>query len=207
MTAPEGTELEVSLFGPGLGESVVLHLGRNEWVIVDSCRNQETGRPIALDYLQSIGVACETSVVAVVVTHWDSDHIRGIADVVAACPKAEIWCSAAIGDIEFDALLDLEKREPGTTGGRLRELMYLRQACAPDDGPDQCWALAKSSTRLVHRHAGNGLPARELWALSPSKSAVWTMLRRYGVRSMMTERRCRKAFQASPAMTRLSSCS
>ncbi len=34
--------IEVSIFGPGKGEPILVHLGRNEWIIVDSCINART---------------------------------------------------------------------------------------------------------------------------------------------------------------------
>ncbi len=37
MNAPEPDEIEVSLIGPGYGESVLVHLGDGEWVVADSC--------------------------------------------------------------------------------------------------------------------------------------------------------------------------
>ena len=53
---PELDVIEVSLFGPGYGECVVLHLGAGEWVIVDSCLDHRTGQPATLVYLSSLGI-------------------------------------------------------------------------------------------------------------------------------------------------------
>lgn len=36
-SAPESDQFELTLIGPGYGESVVVHLGRGLWMIVDSC--------------------------------------------------------------------------------------------------------------------------------------------------------------------------
>jgi hypothetical protein len=35
-TPPRPDELELSLFGSGIGESLAVHLGNGEWAIVDS---------------------------------------------------------------------------------------------------------------------------------------------------------------------------
>jgi len=35
-------ELEVSVFGPGYGESLAIHLGLGSWIIIDSCRHNQT---------------------------------------------------------------------------------------------------------------------------------------------------------------------
>lgn len=54
--APESDEIEVSLFGPGYGECVLLHVGFNNWFIVDSCVDPLTKDPIPLAYLDAINV-------------------------------------------------------------------------------------------------------------------------------------------------------
>lgn len=45
---PKADELEVSVFGPGIGECVVVHAGAGEWMIVDSCVDRSSGLPVAL---------------------------------------------------------------------------------------------------------------------------------------------------------------
>jgi hypothetical protein len=48
---PNADELEISLFGPGYGESLALHLGNGQWMIVDSCVDSSSRRAAALGYL------------------------------------------------------------------------------------------------------------------------------------------------------------
>ena len=52
------SEIEVSLFGPGYGECLVLHLGDNtEIYIVDSCIHPHNRRqPVALAYLHHMHI-------------------------------------------------------------------------------------------------------------------------------------------------------
>src|SRR5438067_455186 len=38
---PDSSELELSVFGPGRGECLVVHLGAGEWMVVDSCLNEQ----------------------------------------------------------------------------------------------------------------------------------------------------------------------
>jgi len=52
---PDDDCLEVSLFGPGYGECVVVHLGFGDWVVVDSCIEPDSRDPIALAYFSAIG--------------------------------------------------------------------------------------------------------------------------------------------------------
>ena len=54
---PRTDEIELSVFGSGIGESLLVHLGFDDWVVVDSCIVRETGQPAALDYLREIGVS------------------------------------------------------------------------------------------------------------------------------------------------------
>ena len=46
---PRSDEVEITLFGPGYGESVVVHAGGGEWLVVDSCLRAD-GEPAALGY-------------------------------------------------------------------------------------------------------------------------------------------------------------
>ena len=101
--------IEVSLFGPGYGECVVLHLGAGDWAIVDSCIDHRTGQPAALAYLSSLGIDPAVAVKLVAVTHAHDDHIRGIADVLAACESARFVRPVATSRNEFLALLDADE--------------------------------------------------------------------------------------------------
>jgi glyoxylase-like metal-dependent hydrolase (beta-lactamase superfamily II) len=103
--APEPSEIEVSLFGPGYGESIVLHLGANVWFIVDSCIDPATGEPAPLEYLRQIRIEPAIAVRQVIATHWHDDHIRGLGRIVASCEAAEFVCSAALRQPEFLTLV------------------------------------------------------------------------------------------------------
>ena len=104
-TIPAPDQIEVSLFGPGFGECVLIHIGGGKWVVVDSCIDADTGSAVALNYLRSLGVDCSTAVLAIVATHWHDDHIRGLAEIVGACPKSKFVCSSAMTTKEFDAMV------------------------------------------------------------------------------------------------------
>lgn len=106
---PRNNELELSLFGPGVGESAVIHLGNGRWMIVDSCRSGKEGCPAALEYLERIGVNIEHDVRLIVATHWHDDHIRGLATLVKRATNAEFICSAALRCEEFLMLVGADK--------------------------------------------------------------------------------------------------
>jgi hypothetical protein len=102
---PACDEIEVSLFGPGYGESIAMHLGDGEWMIVDSCEDSETGTAAALDYLDRIGIDSPQAVKVVVATHWHDDHIRGLAEIVDRCAGASFGCSNAFQSRELLTLV------------------------------------------------------------------------------------------------------
>ena len=99
-TPPEAGEFELTLFGPGYGESIVLHVGDGVWVIVDSCIDNDRA-PRALRYLEGIGIDPAQAVALIVATHWHDDHIRGMGRLVDACSQAAFCCAAALCQKEF----------------------------------------------------------------------------------------------------------
>ena len=100
---PRSELLEVSVFGPGVGECILLHVGSGQWVVVDSCLG-DSGEPVALEYLHALGVS-PSAISHIVATHWHDDHIRGLAEVLSAAPNAEFVCSQALRIEEFFSLL------------------------------------------------------------------------------------------------------
>src|SRR4051812_4423421 len=108
---PAPDELEVSVFGPGVGEGILVHLGGGDWIVVDSCvdRTVMPGEPAALGYLQSLRVDPAQAIRLVVVTHWHDDHIGGIGRVFEKASSAKLACSAALTSSEFLTLMRLAK--------------------------------------------------------------------------------------------------
>ena len=111
MTLPESDEIEVTVFGPGYGECIVIHIGSGKWAIVDSCLddNQE---PAALAYLSGLGVPVDQAVVSVSATHWHDDHIKGLAKTAQACSSARLALGAALRRTEFVAFLQVHEDQP-----------------------------------------------------------------------------------------------
>ena len=123
--APQPTEIEVTVLGPGYGESVVVHLGQGEWLIVDSCIDTvDPNRPIApLHYLRKIGVSVDKAVKYIIVSHWDDDHVRGIDDIVEACPSARFVCSKAFPNDKFINFVEaISIGSAAAEGGNVRNI-------------------------------------------------------------------------------------
>lgn len=102
---PEPDEIEISVFGRGYGESILIHATQNNWFVVDSCINPSTNRPAPLEYLEKIGIDPSIAVKQIIATHWHDDHIRGLGDVYKVCSSAEFVCSVALNFPEFITLV------------------------------------------------------------------------------------------------------
>ena len=170
-TPPGAGEFELTLFGPGYGESIVLHVGDGVWVIVDSCIDGD-GAPRALPYLEGIGFDPAQAVALVVATHWHDDHIRGMARLVEACDQAIFCCASALCQAEFLSAVDaLERRHLSVTGSGARELHNVFTLLVEKSSrPTQ----AISNRRIFT----NG--ACEIWSLSPGDVAFQGFLRAIG---------------------------
>ena len=156
--APDHKEIEVTLFGPGYGESIVLHVGGGAWVIVDSCID-DAGIPRSLRYLATIGVD-PSAVVLVVATHWHDDHIRGMATIVESCTKASFCCAAALLRREFLAVVNAwGQRRLAKAGSGVREIHRVFSHLHAK-GTKPIFALA--NRRLYEEKEC------QIWSLSPS---------------------------------------
>lgn len=130
--APAADEIELTLFGPGYGEAIAVHLGEQAWLLVDSCIDPDAKKPASLAYLQSIGVNVGEHVRAVVASHWHDDHVGGMAELAEACANAEFFISAVLNDKEAEWFLAgySGSSAPGQARGtrELFNVMRSRQA-------------------------------------------------------------------------------
>jgi len=84
--------LYLFVFGPGLGESIILRVPPSDWIVVDSCRIAD--RAAARHILSRYGgeLSC------VVLTHPHRDHYRKFSQVLAEGDWSVIGCN----DLELD---------------------------------------------------------------------------------------------------------
>jgi beta-lactamase superfamily II metal-dependent hydrolase len=117
--------LEVTLIGTGggYGESIVVHLGNKQWIIVDSCINPITNVSLPLEYLKNLGVDLKNDVKLIVCTHWHDDHIQGLSQIIKECINAKFCYAIATDKTKFlQALsLDYEKAENTATASSTKE--------------------------------------------------------------------------------------
>jgi len=162
---PERDEIEISAFGPGYGECILVHLGEGEWLIVDSCTaTRRSPRVPVLEYLSAMGVDPAKAVKLVVATHWHDDHIRGISDVVDACQTASFACSSALSPPELLAGIG---RLPPNRGGKrtsgVKEMRVVLDLLVEGESRREAkWAIQDRSL-----YSREGAVACEVLALAP----------------------------------------
>jgi len=176
-TRPTQHELEISLFGGGYGESVVLHLGADCWVVVDSCIAPDSEEPAALKYMRDMGTDPERSVKLIVITHWHKDHIRGMSQMVEECKGAKVVVSSAFVQREFLTMVSLHRTRAIPPDSGLDEFTRIltilddrKQKRAKYNPPGMA-----SSDKLLYREAvpfQNGIAEASIYSLSPSDTSV-----------------------------------
>jgi hypothetical protein len=175
LTDPPGLEdIEVSIFGPGKGESIAVHLGYGKWLIVDSCLDSTNGIPV-LSYLDSIGVDVGDAVSLVICTHAHDDHFAGIARVLDACKSAYFVVSSAGTVEEYVALLALDAQIPISTRrsavNEYRQALTIIKDRGRDNAGNQFLKYAHEHTELLSLRQAGPLPVK-VTALSPSNEAI-----------------------------------
>jgi hypothetical protein len=166
---PNQDEIEISLFGPGYGECIIIHLGIDCWVVIDSCINPKTKKPIAVEYLNNLNVDLK-NVKLIVATHWHDDHVRGISDVVLNCPEAEFVISEAIVQDEFIKFLSVYFQSTmisscSGTNELKNVISYLSES-------GRIPKRAISDRKIWVHPSGNEEIRCEIFSLSPSDEAI-----------------------------------
>ncbi|MCB9550585.1 MAG: hypothetical protein R3F65_10645 [bacterium] len=119
---PEPERLTLYGFGPGFGESLVLHLPDGLWMVVDGCVWKGINLPLAL--LDHFG---QQEIDLLAVTHPDEDHIRGLDELLYDKHVHTVW-RYPFGSMVRDFLaLQLERSGPDADE-RLRTLFDLHEA-------------------------------------------------------------------------------
>ena len=190
LTPPDPDEVEVSLFGPGFGECVLVHLGNQEWLIVDSCKDQRSTRQPALTYLAEMGLEASAAVRVVLVSHWHDDHVRGISEVVAECITAEFWVSSALRSEELLLMSGLYGSDRASKHNPFQEFYWVMERLRIRAMGRQRLPLINLATEsrvLWHRPATRSAPEAEIIAFSPS--SVSDYVARQAIANLLPEAR------------------
>ena len=122
----KNNELEVSVFGRGFGECIVVGWEGKDFIIIDSFLNPETNNPIALDYLESIGAPL-TAIKAVVLTHWHQDHISGISQILSSNNEIKLVLSPIFSETPFLLMLSKEvQKKRASTNEFVKIVEFIR---------------------------------------------------------------------------------
>ncbi len=106
---PDDDVLELTVLGRGIGECVVVHMGHQSWLIVDTFVSATPPKnPVAIDYLATMDVD-PAEVSAIVITHYDADHYRGVDRLFDMCRNARLCTTAATDSDLFRRLGDLDR--------------------------------------------------------------------------------------------------
>ena len=110
LNKPEDIIGEITIIGTGggYGESCVIHLGLQKWIVVDSCIDPFNKKSLPLKYLEDIGVDVEKDVVLIVCTHWDDDHILGISQLVEKCSNSRFSFAKSNDKVKFLKMVSLD---------------------------------------------------------------------------------------------------
>ncbi|HEY5266249.1 MAG TPA: hypothetical protein VIJ40_05485, partial [Acidimicrobiales bacterium] len=162
LDSPRSDELEISVFGGGYGESICVHFGNGQWIVVDSCIQKNSVKPAALQYFEDIGVDALDSVKLVLATHWHDDHIQGISQIVAFCVNADVAVTGAFDSKEAAAFVFEKDSADSALSSGVSEFRKILELCT---GTGRLkWA--KATMQLYPR----GVSSHEkVVALSPSE--------------------------------------
>jgi len=169
---PDIDEIEVSVFGPIYGEAIVLHLGNQNWFIVDSCLDINRN-PAPLSYLKKLNVNLAEDIKQIIVSHWHDDHIRGISQIVEECHRAEVVCTEALGSTEFLQMIKSFRINlfQETTGiDEFARVMQILEKRAIQEKRNHLLLKRAISDRLLWKDPQNS--DRCIHSLSPSDTAV-----------------------------------
>ncbi|MEQ9410670.1 MAG: MBL fold metallo-hydrolase [Fuerstiella sp.] len=194
---PAADEFELTLFGPGVGECILMHFGNGEWFVVDSCVFAGSKSPVVTDYLDAMGVDPKKAVRGILATHWHDDHVAGLSKLVRRCPDAFFVISGALEPSQFFSLiLEVEERnklvKATSTATEFATILddkleSGRQRHIPD-------MLASDGSRL---YQGGFCDLVSVQALSPSAATIQATLSNLA-RQLCTDMPTRKFRRFSP---------
>jgi len=168
-TAPSARELEVSVFGRGFGESILVHIGDAQWILIDSLTDHD-GVPSPLRYLSEINVDPK-ALRLILATHWHDDHIQGLSGIYGAATNATLAMPQAMSKAEVKAFVNLV-----AVGGSERISSGVQElnniASIQKDTGRAAIRLAKANTMLIRESGLSHGHAVDVEAVSPSDADV-----------------------------------
>lgn len=86
--APQKDHIEITVFGPSYGESIVLHIPSIGWGVIDSCRFKTKTKSVnlPLDYLTGVLEPNYPQLAFIILTHPHEDHYKGLDEIINKYP-------------------------------------------------------------------------------------------------------------------------
>ncbi len=162
---PAPDELEISLFGPGFGECILVHYGDGKWMTIDSCLDKDRVNPTALSYFAKLELDPSECVTHTIITHPDGDHVGGIQMLFSSCKSSRLVCPSVLSDkdmityAEFFSRIDLSPLTRTT-----HELVEVLRECTRRDPKYPVYV--KQDTIIARQ------PNLTITALAPSDSKI-----------------------------------
>ncbi len=180
--SPHLAEINLLGTGGGYGESVVAHIGNDEWVVIDSCQDPITKESLPLKFLRSKGVNL-LNVKLIVCTHWDDDHIRGVSEILENSPEA-VFSFARANDlykfyklvaIDYEKLKKVASNSSTIEFNKCLEILKKRNSIRKFSEVDKLLYTTKHKNSII-----------EVFSLSPSELSshnfdleISTLLKKY----------------------------
>lgn len=150
--------LHLFVLGPGTGETVLLRVPPDQWVVIDSYLN--SGRPAAEAVIDQYG----GNVAAIVLTHPHEDHCRGVIELIDESDTAAIGCvhplvgTEGVG-VSVDPMKLLDERRKPT---------YDRIWSEWEAAPERKWQTFRHSSKRI----GEGV-LTSLHPVLPLRASDW----------------------------------
>ena len=168
-TPPHNNQVEISLFGPGFGECILIHYADGDWFIVDSCLCPDSKRPISLVYLEELGVE-KDNVKGLLLTHWHSDHTSGAFEIIRDCPNARLYLPQALSKKEALSLAYMFDSDAfSSVGEEIKEFRKITDFLFQNKQKNRLVTVKTGHSFFMKKTNGHSL---RMLALSPSDVAV-----------------------------------
>lgn len=164
------TIFEVTLLGTGggYGESIIIHMGNDEWAIIDSCINPLSQEILPLNYLNDKKVKLE-NIKLIICTHWHDDHIRGISNILENCLNARFAMASSTDMSKFLLWvgLDSNKAKSDSSISSTNEITKCFEILTKRHLP----LKRAMQDRLLYSLKAQDIDVK-IWSLSPSEQVL-----------------------------------
>ena len=164
---PSSDVIEISIFGPKYGESIVVHTGRGRWIIVDSCLNDKQ-EPAALQYFREMSVTPSEAIDLIVSTHWHDDHTKGLTEILRQSKQTKIACTSAKFAKDLRAIHRAFVKKSAEYASPANEQVRLFEFCKQNGVK----LIQVIQDRELKRKINSDSHLKSLIALSPTDDAI-----------------------------------